>query len=318
MTKISVIMSAYNENQQQVDAAIQSILNQTLTDFEFLIVSDNPNNQALNQHLKAWAKRDQRIKFLPNEHNLGLAPSLNRGIKHAHSPWLARMDADDVSQPERFIKQLQIIQDRQLDVLSSNADFIDESGKIIGQHNWIPEESQQLAQLLPYGSDLIHPSVMMKTAAVKAVGGYRLLPTAEDYDLWLRLLKNGYHIGATNQKLFKYRIRTNSMTQSDRYKVFVVTQYLQKIYRQEQYPDSKTEIAELTALLNQKQVNDATINANFNQAVQNLSLGKTALKSGHLFKAINLILPALTNKDVRQYARTSQKFNQIYQSIKQQ
>ncbi|KRL12533.1 glycosyltransferase [Schleiferilactobacillus perolens] len=317
MVQISVIMAAYNETAAQVDAAIQSILGQTFTDLELIIVSDNPQNERLNTQLTNWQKKDARIRLLPNQRNAGLAFSLNRAIRHAQAPWLARMDADDISRPNRLAEQMRIINARRLDVLSTNADFIDETGQVVGQHDWIPEKAEDLAQLLPFGSNLIHPSVLMRTATIRSVGSYRLLPTAEDYDLWLRLLKADFRIGATNQRLFQYRLRHNSMTQGDRYLVFLVTDYLQHAFREDEYPEEELELQRLNDLLTSKRANDPIVKQQFSAAVLNLSQGKQALKQKNIFRAMKLVLPALKQRDVRQYALTSRRFSKAYQQIQQ-
>lgn len=116
------------------------------------------------------------------------------------------------------------------------------------------------------------------------LGGYRALPTAEDYDLWLRFLKTGHQIGATNQQLMQYRLRGNSMTQGDRFKVFLVTQYLQAAYRRDQYPDADTEATEIQAYLKAHGAMDKQKADRFSQRVINLSAGKKALQQNMFSK----------------------------------
>ncbi|WP_054778059.1 glycosyltransferase family 2 protein [Lacticaseibacillus saniviri] len=161
MPKISVLMAAYNETDEQVNAALASIVAQTETDFELLLVLDNPTNEPLKALLTDWQARDERIKLLINPTNLGLAASLNKGLAAATAPYIARMDADDIAKPERFATQLTLMDAHDFDALSTNAQFIDEAGQVVGEHNWIPETPEGLAQLLPYGSNLIHPSMML-------------------------------------------------------------------------------------------------------------------------------------------------------------
>ncbi|MEW8956830.1 glycosyltransferase family 2 protein, partial [Clostridium sp.] len=113
--KISIIMAAYNETRQWLSKAIESILNQSYRDFEFIIILDNPKNQELKDLITEYLKKDGRIKFFINEENLGLIKSLNKGIKEAKGEYIGRMDADDIC----YLNRLQV----QLDFLESNKDI---------------------------------------------------------------------------------------------------------------------------------------------------------------------------------------------------
>lgn len=98
--KISVIMSAYNESFDELNKSIDSIINQTYQNIEFIIVSDNPENK--NIKMAVQAANDQRIKFIENKENIGLVQSLNRAISKATGKFIARMDADDISRKNRL------------------------------------------------------------------------------------------------------------------------------------------------------------------------------------------------------------------------
>lgn len=316
MPKISVLMTAFNETAQQVDAALTSLVRQTEADFEILLVLDAPDNTALKTHLEQWQTREPRLHLTVNTANAGLASSLNVALTQAKAPYCARMDADDIAMPERFATQLAILTQTGWDVLSGNASFIDEEGQVTGEHDWIPEQPQQLAQLLPVGNNLIHPAVMLKTESIRKVGGYRRLQTAEDYDLWLRLLKAGAQIGATNTRLLQYRVRRNSMTQSDRYRVFLVSQYLRACYQRPAYPAEATQLRELAQQLESAQADSPTVSQRFSTQVQALSQGKQALKKGRFFAAMKLVVPPLRAKQVRAYARQARTFARLYQRLR--
>ena len=315
MPKINVLMSVYNETPTQLHAAIDSILAQTEADFTMNIVLDQPAADDLHAILDDYAASDPRVQVQVNAQNSGLPFSLNRSVAAGDAPFLARMDADDIAVPTRFARQLAIMDERQLDVLSSSADFIDEEGQPAGQHDYIPEDPDALKRLLPLGSPLVHPSIMMRRAVLEAAGGYRMLPTAEDYDLWLRLLQAGARIGATNEKLMHYRLRGNSMTAGDRYKVFLVSEYLQHTYASGQFPDADSEVAQLQAYLKQNNQDDAQRRSQFTQRVLNLSAGKKALKGGNPFKAAALVLPALMDGAVRRYAKQSRAYGSVYAQL---
>ncbi|OUN88058.1 glycosyltransferase [Gemmiger sp. An50] len=230
---ISVIMSAFNESEEELSLSIQSILHQTYGDFEFIIVNDNPENTQLEIALEKFAQQDSRIRLLKNEKNIGLAASLNRGIEIAHGEYIARMDADDISLPDRFEKQLAFLKKNGLDLISGFTIIIDENG------NEAPKEAQtaiyeslDLSEILKYGDVIRHPTVMGKTSAFRDVGGYRELVPAEDYDIWLRMLSANKRIGCIGKRVLKYRIRTSSISRQNGYRQFVAARYVKNLYKQ--------------------------------------------------------------------------------------
>lgn len=184
--QISVAMSVYN-NARYVAASIESILSQTIGNFEFLILNDG-STDASADIIESFAKRDRRIRVV-HQANRGLIPSLNLLIQMARAPLIARMDGDDISLPHRF--------ERQLAFLSSNSDHgvvgtstydIDEEGRLAEHNDDYPSDHEGVVKDLERWSPLCHSSVMMRTEIVRAVGGYReAYCHCEDYDLWLRL-----------------------------------------------------------------------------------------------------------------------------------
>ena len=127
--EISVIMSVYN-GMPYLQEAVKSILNQTYKDFEFIIVDDASTDDSL-KYLKGI--NDKRIKILSNEKNLGLAVSLNKALNAARGEYIARMDADDISKPERLHIQLNFMElNPQIDICGSFVSVIDENGKLVG------------------------------------------------------------------------------------------------------------------------------------------------------------------------------------------
>ena len=106
MPEVSVLMSIYNERYNDIEKAVNSVLKQTFKDFEFIIVIDEPSRANLASMLEA---RDPRIKIYLNKENIGLAKSMNRAAELADGKYLARMDADDVSLPQRLEKEYKSI-----------------------------------------------------------------------------------------------------------------------------------------------------------------------------------------------------------------
>jgi glycosyltransferase involved in cell wall biosynthesis len=208
---ISVLMPVYNA-ERYVAEAVESILKQTFTDFEFLIINDGSTDRS-RQILQRYAEQDSRIRLICRE-NRGLVATLNEMIDLARAPLLARMDADDVSYPERFAKQLEFIKKNQ-DVVCVGGMFelIDEKGRFLTRLH-PPERDPEIQQLMLKGHTAIcHPCAMMRTSIVRRVGGYDLtVPCAEDLDLWLRLGESG-RLANMPDYLLKYRLNSDSVSE---------------------------------------------------------------------------------------------------------
>ena len=129
---VSVLMSIYNERIEWIKQSVESILNQTYKDFEFIIVIDNPEmDLECRKYLEKRTYEDARIKLIWNEKNIGLAQSLNKGIKIAKGEYLARMDADDISLSDRLEMELEYLNKTKCDLVSTNKINIDENDNII-------------------------------------------------------------------------------------------------------------------------------------------------------------------------------------------
>ena len=122
------IMSAYNESFDELSRSIDSIINQTYKNIEFIIVSDNPENKEIKKAVQV--ANDQRIKYLENKENVGLVQSLNRAISEATGSIITRMDADDISKKTRLKDELQYMQQNNLDIVGTFIEIIDEKGVV--------------------------------------------------------------------------------------------------------------------------------------------------------------------------------------------
>ena len=109
MCKLSIIMPVYNEKVEWIKESIESIIYQTFTEFEFIIILDNPENKEAEKLLENYSKKDKRIRILKNKKNIGLVKTLNIGLDVANGEFIARMDADDIALPERFEKQMNFL-----------------------------------------------------------------------------------------------------------------------------------------------------------------------------------------------------------------
>ena len=160
---VSVVMSVYNESEEYLRKSIESILNQTYTDFEFIIILDNPDNKKAKDILKEYENKDGRIILLENEKNMGLAPSLNRGVKVARGKYIARMDADDIALPERFEKQLYFLENNQdYAVCFTQVFFIDEDGNLLDRENSDVMTDEQIRKVIFIHNPLHHPTAMIR------------------------------------------------------------------------------------------------------------------------------------------------------------
>lgn len=185
---ISVLMSVYN-GERYVAEAIQSILGQTETRFEFLMVNDG-SSDASASIMDRYAAQDNRIRVI-HQSNRGLVASLNLLLDEAQAPLVARMDADDVSRPERFARQLAYMTaNPSIAVLGTNTDELDADGTFFPCSDYHPALSADIRERLMVASTMCHPSVMMRRDMIRALGGYRAaFRHCEDYDLWLRVIE---------------------------------------------------------------------------------------------------------------------------------
>jgi len=177
-------MSVYN-GETYLGEAIESILHQEFTDFELVIIDDG-STDASAEIIESYD--DPRIRFFENEHNIGLIGSLNRGLGLAWSPYVARMDADDVSLPERLARQVDFLDAHpEIGVLGCAVEVIDGSGNPSHTRRFAAEH-RVLRWRLCFGNPIMHPTVIMRREVVNRVGGYSSdMLHAEDYDLWRRL-----------------------------------------------------------------------------------------------------------------------------------
>ncbi|OGY15684.1 MAG: hypothetical protein A2784_03210 [Candidatus Chisholmbacteria bacterium RIFCSPHIGHO2_01_FULL_48_12] len=200
--KISVVMSVYNQG-QYLPQAIDSILYQSLADFEFLIMDDT-STDSTPQILTSY--RDRRINVFTHRRRSGLAGSLNQLIKKSQADYIARMDADDIAYPQRLKIQLDYLTCHpHVAACGTAVDLINSAGKPIGQKTFPRHITKTL--LMRY-NPLIHSTVMAK----KEFCTYdQTLNGAEDYDLWLRL-GGKYKLANINQVLSAYRVNPQGIS----------------------------------------------------------------------------------------------------------
>ncbi|GAA4303371.1 hypothetical protein GCM10023183_15950 [Nibribacter koreensis] len=198
-------MPVYNA-QKFLRAAMESILQQTLHDFEFLIIDDGSTDDSL-AIIQSFA--DPRIRLYQNEQNLGISATLNKGIELATAPLIARMDADDISYPDRLQRQVDYLQKNPAcAMVSSLVKVVDEQGRFLRQDVF---KSEYFYYNLTFICWIYHPTVLYRKAAVQSVSGYTA-PYAEDFELFWQLSRK-YPIHNLPQVLLDYRVTSQSLHQ---------------------------------------------------------------------------------------------------------
>ncbi len=202
---ISVLMPVYNAA-RFLGPAMESILQQSLKDFEFIIIDDASSDNSL-AIIKSY--QDSRIRLYCNNTNLGISNTLNRGIDLAETEYIARMDADDISDKTRLEKQYYYcLQNPDIALLSSWARVVDENGSFIKLEKF---ETPYYFYNLNFECWIYHPTVVYKRSAVSSIGKYTQ-PYSEDYELFWQLSRK-YKIGNIQEPLLDYRITTTSLHQ---------------------------------------------------------------------------------------------------------
>jgi glycosyltransferase involved in cell wall biosynthesis len=204
MPAISVILACYN-TERYIASAVKSILTQTFGDFELILLDDGSTDRS-SEICNSLAAQDNRIRLISRP-NKGLTKTLNEGLALATAPLIARMDADDISLPTRFEKQVAYLHAHPDCVcVGSRVTLIDPYDSPISVTDHKLDHDAIDADLLKgVGWSIIHPAAMMRTEAVKRAGGYReQFTTSQDLDLWLRLAEIG-KLANLPDPLVKYR-----------------------------------------------------------------------------------------------------------------
>ncbi len=214
--KVSVIMSVYNGH-PFLNQAIESILKQNFTDFEFIIVDDCSSDSSL-KIISNYRELDSRIRIITNEQNYGPMKSANIGIKEARGEYIARIDSDDISYPKRLSSQVDFL-DKNLDfgLVGSWGDIINSDNTVLRQIKMIVESDDIKNKLIKY-NPFFHSAIMFRKEIVDNIGlydeGFRL---AGDYEFYFRVIEK-YKVANLPESLIAYRVHENSLTGKKRRK----------------------------------------------------------------------------------------------------
>ena len=188
---VTVLMPVFNRD-DFVDDAIRSVIEQDFADFELLIVDDGSNDRT-PEILQSWTRRDPRIVVITSATNVGIPSALNLGLQHARGTYVARHDGDDLMMPRRLAEQAAVLdRDRGVVLVSCAYEIMDAAGNYIG--TWRGDEPHEAVTYFLNFYNIVggHGQVMFRRAEVLDEGGYSTeVPSSEDYDLWVRLLRRG-------------------------------------------------------------------------------------------------------------------------------
>ncbi|WP_232223931.1 glycosyltransferase [Marinitoga sp. 1137] len=305
---ISVVTCVYNEKEKHLREAIESILNQTYKNFEFIIILDNPDNEVLKNIINEYKSMDNRIIFLINEKNIGAAESANKGLKIAKGKYIARMDGDDVSFPKRLEKQKEFLDKNPECILVSGLTVtIDENSNILSyQKRYF--NTKIISKVLPYNNPITHSTIMFRKEAVDILNGYRNFEASLDYDFYLRFLSNNLKICVLPEYLVKYRVRKNGISETKAYKQTAFSFYIRELYK-ERIKNNNVDSFSEEDMKKYKEKMKLDNKIIVNKLNKKIMLYRLYLKKGKIFRLIYLVL---TDKFILKKAFNTLRFAFFY------
>lgn len=205
---ISVVLPVFN-GERFIGEAVQSILDQTFTNFELIAIDDGSTDQTL-VILERFRLLDSRVRLVSRE-NRGLVETLNEGVALAKGAWVARMDADDIAHPNRFERQLHWLGKTDADICGAWVKYFGTSDHRILKH---PESNEAIKAELLFGSPFAHPTVMVKTELLSSLQYRKHWESCEDYDLWERAACAGWKMTNVPEVLLYYRLHNAQISTS--------------------------------------------------------------------------------------------------------
>ena len=210
--KISLIMSVYN-GEDYLAETIDSVLSQTFTEWEFIIINDCSTDKT-SQMLEEYAAKDNRIKVHTNETNLRLPSSLNKALSLAQGKYVARMDAADICMPDRLQKQY--------DFMESNPNIDLSSCRFLTLKNGVYSsggcggkgDNESIKALLLVTNPILHPGIIAKADVIKELGYDKNFTCTEDMELWTRFVLNGKRVEILSEYLMIYRLHDKQITET--------------------------------------------------------------------------------------------------------
>lgn len=229
--KIAVIMTAYNEETKWVCESVDSVLGQTYGDLHLYVLLDNPENDALKDLLMSYEEKDSRVSFFVNEKNLGLVRSLNKLLSIVKEKYIARMDADDICEPDRLQKEMKFLSDNNLDFVMTDCSFLYPDGKRGCGQSLPALIGEVFNEASAYGNVSLHNTWLVRKEVYASLNGYRDVRFCEDYDFVLRAIQHKFAIGRMSEETVVYRLRAGSVSALNAKEQFEKARLLRYMYR---------------------------------------------------------------------------------------
>ena len=223
---VSVVMTVYN-SEKWLSYSIESILQQTFKDFEFIIINDGSTDNS-KEILDRYSKIDKRIKVIHRE-NKGVTQSIIEAINYSTGDFIAKIDSDDISSKNRLSEQIIEIRKKKLDLVSTNFSLIDEKGEELKYFDIRKNKDEILQKMLGGNSFFPHSSVMFRRQTYLKIGGYNsFFKKSQDIDLWIRFIQKNKKVGVCelNVPLTYIRIHNEQMTHKDNDDIFTAISIL--------------------------------------------------------------------------------------------
>lgn len=221
---VDVLMTVYHRiDPSDLTWALASIHQQTLQPAHTVIVLDGPVGEKLRGVVEQYKKLHDTTVIVELPENQGSAIASNAGLEHCASTWVARLDADDIARPDRLEKQLDYLREHpEIDALGTAlAEFTDHDLPVAAPGDFtvdlgavatiahstraLPETNEEIHKAVAWNSPINHPASILRTSALRELGGYRHVPFMEDYDLWARLVAGGYTLHNLPEGLTYFR-----------------------------------------------------------------------------------------------------------------
>lgn len=303
---ISVLLPVRN-GMPFIKEALASILNQNINNWELIVINDGSTDETSD-----WLNMqdDPRLRILDTG-GVGLVNALNFGLKYCRGEFIARMDADDVAEPNRFELQIACLsEDSSVGVVCTDIICIDEQGKKIGEEVSCYNSNEYIKKGLLYQikfKPIIHPSVIFRREALMGVHGYRSYSCSEDRDLWLRLIDD-WRIVRLNKKLLRYRITPNGISRARRSE-----QMANSMMASINYVFNKSENIDLYIKKEKIWIDMLKICAQYsdsqNKAIEDFDKIKQAVRSGNIFHAVYKVVVGIFEHGLKIFPKYRDRCN---------
>ena len=220
---ISILLSVYN-GEKYLDECLKSIIKQTYKNWELILINDGSNDET--DHIIQKFLKDTRIKYF-KQNNIGLTKSLNKAIKLSSGEFIARQDADDISEKNRLESQINLALQYPSCLITCNSFKINHNSEIIGYHNGPSNMNDILDSFLKFKNPLVHGSILIKKDYLKKNSYNEFYFASQDFELWIRLFKK-INVKKVNQYLYLLRKHSENITYKNK-RIFLKTIYMQAL-----------------------------------------------------------------------------------------